>query len=133
MSAQRFLENYKKLETMVANKRIERLRKFEQATDITAKLSDMKVKTSGNKQRVAEAAVDCAMIDERIKELEAQMQHIIDTIEKLPTAQYDVLHKRYIQYLEFDNIASEMNYSKSWTEKIHRKALESIESLLNSA
>jgi DNA-directed RNA polymerase specialized sigma subunit len=133
MTAEQYLENYKKLETMVANKRVERQRKLEQATDITSKLTDIKVKSSGSKQKVADAAIDCATIDKRIEELEAEMQEIIDTIEQLPELQYDILHKHYIQYMTLGEIANIRNYSKSWVEKTHRKALDAVESLLKSA
>lgn len=133
MTAVHYLENYRKLETMVANKRKEKLRKLEQATDITSKLTDIKVNSSGSKQKVADAVIDCVAIDKRIAELEAQMQEIIDTIEKLPELQYDILHKRYIQYWTTEEIAESRSYSKSWVEKIHRKALNAVESLLNSA
>ncbi len=132
MTAEQYLECYKKLETMVANKRVERLRKLEQATDITSKLTDVKVKSSGSKQKVADAAIECAAIDKRIEELEAQMQKIIDTIEQLPELQYDVLHKRYVQYMTINEIASSRNYSRCWVDKTLRKALNAVESLLNS-
>ena len=133
MTAEEYLQSYQKKETIIANKRIERKRKLEQATDITSKLTEVKVKSSSNKQKVAAAAINCAAIDKQIEKLESEMQEIINTIEKLPELQYDILHKRYIQYWTMDEIAESRNYSKSWVEKTHRKALDAVESLLNSA
>ena len=57
-------------------------------------------------------------------------QDITDTIALLPMADYNTLHKVYIQSLSFKEIASETDYSNVTTA--HGRALQRLQKLLDT-
>ena len=68
--------------------------------------------------------------NEKIDELVDYKQHVIKTIEKLKPIEYDVLHKRYIQGMQFEEIGAVRRKSKSWATTWHGIALKSLNRIL---
>ena len=58
-------------------------------------------------------------------------QEIIRTIELLNATEYDVLHKRYIQGMTFDEIGAAKHKSKSWATTVHGRALQNLNLILD--
>ena len=55
-----------------------------------------------------------------------EKQAIIRTIERLPSLEYDVLHKIYIQGKNLVTVAEELDYSVQGIKNIKRRALEDV-------
>lgn len=136
--AKDYLGQIKKIDSLINNKIKEREQWFELATSCTAKLGDDKVQSSGSQQKMADAMHRCMEIDKEIEkyidELIDKKLEIINTIEKLPEKEYDVLHKIYIQELSFDETAESMKppKSRSWVNSKHGIALQLLAELLVS-
>lgn len=106
MNAKEFLKKIRKIDTQIKNKKIE-------------------LKTA----RVLGVSVN--KIEGDVDMLFAERQEIISIIEGLPEAEYDVLHKVYVQCKTLQEVAFERNISYSLTTTIHGRALKHVEGLLN--
>lgn len=133
IDAKEYLEQIRKIDTMIENKLAEQQRCLDIALNVTTSLGE-KVQSTPNGQRASSAMdkyIDLGReIDVCINELYATKQEIIKTIEQLCEPEYDVLHKMYVQYLTFDEIADKRQKSKSWATTTHGHALISLEKLL---
>ena len=54
--------------------------------------------------------------------------HVLDRLDD--DRQYDILHKRYIQYKSWEQIAAEMHYTYRWVCIMHGRALKSVDTIL---
>jgi DNA-directed RNA polymerase specialized sigma subunit len=70
---------------------------------------------------------------EAISKLDFEKRKIIRTIEKLPEAEYDVLHKVYVQHLTLQEVAAERDISYSLAATIHGRALKRLENIINES
>lgn len=99
MEAQKYLLQIKKIDTLIRNKNIEVI-------------------------QAAKLGVDASYIRNSIKQLQNDKQCIIDYIQQLPEAEYDVLHQRYVQGKAFCEIADNRDVSYSAVTTIHGRALK---------
>lgn len=107
LSAKDYLKQIKKIDTQIANKA------FEMQTLLSQGLIDM-------------ASIET----QHIAALQSQKREIIAVIEQLPEAEYDVLHKVYVQDKTLQEVASDRNISYSLVTTIHGKALKMVEKLI---
>lgn len=70
------------------------------------------------------------VLDEMAK-LQGEKQAIIKMIEQLPEADYDVLHKIYVQYETLYEVAADRGISYSLATTIHGRALKKLEKIVN--
>lgn len=133
--AQVYLEQVEKLNAMIENKTAEVAQWRDVALGITSHSEGERVQSSGSQQKMADAIdkivdlqteINC-MIDSLIN----LKKEIISTIEMLNATEYDVLHKRYIQGMQFDEIGAAKGKSKSWATTIHGRALQSVNKILD--
>lgn len=130
MEAKRYLEEYKKIDTMILNKTIEAEQWEALAQSITANMGGEKVQSSSNQQKMQDYICNKIDIEAEIDALIAKKQDITDTIALLPMADYNILHKVYIQSLSFKEIASdEKDYSNVTTA--HGRALQRLQKILD--
>lgn len=133
--AQEYLEQVDKLNAMIENKMAEVKQWRDVALGITSNSEGERVQSSGSKQKMADAldrVVDLqAEINALIDRLIDLKQEIIRTIEQLNATEYDVLHKRYIQGMTFDEIGAAKHKSKSWATTVHGRALQSLNGILD--
>lgn len=130
MEAKRYLEEYKKIDTMILNKTIEAEQWEALANSITANMGGEKVQSSSNQQKMQDYICNKIDIESEIDALIAKKQDITDTIALLPMADYNILHKVYIQSLSFKEIAvDEKDYSNVTTA--HGRALQRLQKLLD--
>lgn len=126
-----YLKQPQRLEVMIKNKLIERQQLKDIAFSITANSDGERVQSSGSQQKMANAVdrwVDMeAEINGLIDRLVVTKKEVIATIEQLSTAEYDVLHKLYIQGMTFDEVAAAKDRSKSWATTIHGRALVNVQ------
>ena len=107
MRAQEYLGRIKKIDTVLKNKAFEIKRLRDLGLNIGRTLDD-------------------------VANLETERDGIIKTIEMLPEAEYDVLHKRYVQHETLQEIASDRKISYSLVTTIHGRALKKVEEIIHT-
>lgn len=135
MKAKDYLKQIEKLDTLIQNKLAEKARWKDVALGITTTTDGERVQSSGSQQKMADAINRCIDIERDIDSFIDRMvdlkSEIIQTIEQLNPTEYDVLHKRYIQNMTFDEIAETKRKSKSWATTVHGRALQSVQRILD--
>lgn len=135
--AQVYLEQVQKLDSIIRNKMIEKNQWREIALGITANMDGERVQSSGTKSKMADAIQKCVDIE---AEIDGLIDQLIDlkievtrTIEQLDSPiEYNILHMRYIQYMEFQEIADHFKQQYTWATTTHGRALKSVEKKLNN-
>lgn len=94
-----------------------------------------RVQSSGSKEKMADAVCRYTEIESEINAkiglLIDTKRDVINTIEKLNEAEYDVLHKIYIQNMDFQELAIQMGKSYSTIINLHGRALEHLQKILD--
>lgn len=125
-----WLEQVAKLDELIIGKLAERDRLMALATNVTAKPMDgMPYSNTGTVSRKIEnAVIELTMLsnetDALIQKFTNLKKEVIETIEKLPHNEYAVLHRRYIRYMAWEEIALDLNYSTIQVWRIKKKALK---------
>lgn len=136
MKAQDFLRQVRKLDLQIQNKLIEKQQWRDVALGITANMDGESVQSSGAKSKMADAINKCidveAEIDCLVDKLIEVKKEVIQTIEQLDSpTEYDVLHRRYIQFLSLQEIADDYRKDYGWATTTHGRALKSLQSILD--
>ena len=136
MKAQEFLRQVRKLDLQITNKLIEKQQWRDIALGITANMDGERVQSSGGKSKMAEAVeklVDAETeIDSLVDKLIDVKKEVIQAIEQLDSpTEYDVLHRRYIQFLSLQEIADHYRKDYGWATTTHGRALKSLQSILD--
>ena len=135
MRSKEYLLQIRKYDTMIHNKQAEVDHWKTVACSTSTYSEGERVQSSGNPHKM-ESAVD------RYVDLQAEItadidryidlkQKVIRTIENLPVAEYDILHKVYVQGLTFDEVAAIADRSYSWATTVHGRALARLQRLLD--
>lgn len=152
MKAKEYLQQLEQLEYLIENKKQEREQWRMMAMSSTAGAAadtGVRVQTSGNKQRMADAIIESVYIGDEIEQAIAQAlikrQEIISHIEMLNADAYNILHKRYVGIVEKDKsgkkktrrltlqeIADEAGKSYSLITTIHGSALKELQKIINA-
>lgn len=137
MKAQDFLRQVRKLDLQITNKLIEQQQWKDIALGITANMDGERVQSSGSKSKMANAVEKCVdmetEIDSLIDKLIDTKKEVIQTIERLDSpTEYDVLHRRYIQFLSLQEIADHYRKDYGWATTTHGRALKSLQEILDS-
>ena len=134
--AQIFLEQVERLDTIIANKLIEKQQWKDIALGITANMDGERVQSSGSKDKMGNAVVKCvdieAEIDRLIDNLIETKKSVLRVIEQLysPT-EYNVLHMRYIQYKSLQEIADDYGKDYEWAKSTCKRGCSHVQVILN--
>lgn len=135
MKAKDYLQQLQKLDKLIENKLIEKRQWECIATNTTVPLGRERVQSSGNPQKVADAVCSYTDLESEITacidRLVDQRKEIISTIEMLEVAEYDLLHKIYVQYLTLQDAATALDKSYTWVTTMHGTALKHIQRILD--
>lgn len=135
MNAKLFLRQLRKLDRMIENKLIEKDQWKNIASGTSSPALGEKVQTSSNPQKMADAVckyIDMEYeIDKYIDTLVDAKNDVINVIEQLDATEYDILHKRYVQYLELVDIADMYGKTYSWVTTVHGRALQNVQTILD--
>lgn len=136
MDAKDFLRQPEKLDMLIRNKLIEQAQWKDIALGITANMGGERVQTSGSQQRMADALNKCidmeSEIDSIIDRLVDNKKAVVAVIEQLDSpVEYDVLHRRYIQYQSLQEIADHYGKEYGWATTVHGRALKGVQSILD--
>lgn len=105
------------------------------AQKATSTLSDMPKAPGRNTSRLEEIVVKIVMLEEEINkdidtlvDTKVQITELIN--EMLDKEQQMVLEKRYLNFLSFEQIAVDLNFSIQHVFRIHKQALLAIEPVI---
>lgn len=135
MKAKEYLLQVSKLDKLIQNKLIEKEQWMTMAMSTTASSDGDRVQSSGSQQKMADAVCKYVEIEQQIDKcidaLVDTKQGVIETIERLPAIEYDILHKVYIQYKSLDDVASIYDKTYSWVTTVHGRALKHVQHVLD--
>lgn len=135
MDAKEFLRQPEKLDVLIRNKLIEKDQWRDIALGITANMEGERVQSSGTQSKMADAInklIDMeAEIDSLIDRLIDKKKAVVAVIEQLDSpTEYDVLHRRYIQYQSLQEIADSYRKEYGWATTVHGRALKGVQAIL---
>lgn len=134
--AQIYLEQVQGLDAKIKNKLIEQQQWKDIALSITANMDGERVQSSGAKSKLANAIDKCvdmeAEIDWLVDKLIEIKKEVIQTIEQLYSPiEYDILHKRYIQFMTLQEIADHYSRDYDWAKVNCQRACCHVQAILN--
>ena len=133
MEVKKYLKQIRKLDLIIQNKVAEKQRWLDAAMSTTVSTEGERVKSSGSQQKMADAIdnyIDIGReVDEIIRQRAKEREEIIATLEQLPAK--DVLHKIYVQYMTFSEVADSCGNSYSWATTVHGRALKNLQKILD--
>ncbi|MBR3592167.1 MAG: hypothetical protein IKL46_04880 [Clostridia bacterium] len=134
MTAKEYLEQIKKIDTIINNKLIECEHWKKLAESVSAASDEVRVQSSGSKQKMADAVIKYVDIEREINEhidhLIEVKKDVINTLEYLPEVEYDVLHKIYVQNKTLYEVADERDVSYPSVASAHGRGLALVENIL---
>lgn len=131
-----YLSQVYRLDKLIDNKLIELNTLKEMGTSISAVNYDIKVKTSVHSDKVSNTIFKIIDLEENINEdinkLVDIKKDVIETIDKIDDNDLKcLLQCRYLQFKTWEQIAVEMEFSYQWVHKLHARALDKIENLID--
>lgn len=132
MDARSYLEQIQKIDKMIENKMIEKEQWESIATGTAGQVYGERVQTSVNRSKMSDAVIKAIGIEKDIERLTKKRRQIMDVIERLPAAEYDLVHKVYVQGLSVFEVAEEYGKSYQWGTKVHRSALRNVQEILKN-
>ena len=133
--AKEFLQSYRKSEYKLRmyENAIADIR--ERATRINAVLYPDRIQAGYNSDRIGDAAVMIADTEERMREevskAQSQLDQITAVIMRVPDGiLQSLLLARYVRFLTWDQVAEEICCEVRNTYRLHGKALQEVENLL---
>jgi len=124
-----WLDQVKKLDELINAKLAERQQLWDMATKITPELSGMP-HGGGVSDRVGNTAVRLADLAKETDDLvDRYVDHrdlVIKTLEKLPPMEYGALHRHFIQYMTWEEVAADMGKSYMQVWRYKKKGLETL-------
>lgn len=137
MKAKEYLLKIEKNEKLINNKRDElfKLRCMAESTTIDSANESVQSSASSDKLGNLVARIvdlENEIISDSIKAV-SDMQERIAAIEQIDDAtEYDVLYKRYVKHLTLQQVSEELNYTYEWICKLHGRALEKIQQIIET-
>lgn len=137
MKAKEYLLKIEKNEKLINNKRDElfKLRCMAESTTIDSANESVQSSASSDKLGNLVARIvdlENEIISDSIKAV-SDMQDRIATIEQIDDAtEYDILYKRYVKHLTLQQVSEELNYTYEWICKLHGRALEKIQQIIET-
>jgi DNA-directed RNA polymerase specialized sigma24 family protein len=135
MNAQTWLEQVKKLDQLINAKLAEREQVWSMITSATASDSDGMPKPKGGvSDIVGDGVVKLRLLADEIDGLIDRYvdlkQEVTAVLEKLPEKEYGVLHRHYIRYMTWEQVAEDMEYSVRQIHRIKDKSLKNLEDVI---
>lgn len=136
LDAKEFLRQPEKLDVLIKNKLIEQQQWRDIALGITANMDGERVQSSGTKNKMGDAVERCVDMEAEISSLVDKLidikKEVVQTIERLYSPiEYDVLHKRFIQYKTLQEIADEYKKDYGWAKSTCKRAVRHVQVLLD--
>lgn len=131
MKAERYLDRVRMIDAMIGNKRREHQRWVDAAEGLGGVASGDRVQSTRNLHRGADAIGNYIDLEAEIKALESEKQNIIRTLERLPSVEYDILHKLYVQDYSMKDVSYQYKKSYDWVRLKKRNGLRLLQEILD--
>ncbi len=144
VNAKQYLNQIKRLDTQINNKQIELEQLRVMSKSITGiDYSSDKVQSTGSKDKLGDIVAKFVDKQNEINKLIDKFvdvkQEAINVIEQVSDVdEYNILHKRYVQYMTFDAIATSIikkngeRMTYQWVCELHKRALIKVQQILDS-
>ena len=131
MTAEEYVRRIQKLDIIVKNKLLEHARWVGVAEGLGGASLGDRVQASRNLQKIPDAISNYIDIESEIKALELERQRIMQTIEKLPAYEYDIIYMLYVEDCTLKEIAYKYKRSYDWAKARKKKALQLLQNILD--
>lgn len=131
MTAEEYLDQIKKIDSMIKNRLRDHARWVEVADGLGGAFDGERVQSSRNLHRGADAIGNYIDIEREISALKRERQEIINTIERLPSTEYDLIYKLYVEDYSMKELAYSKKKSYDWVKFKKKRALMLIQSMLD--
>lgn len=131
MNAETYLDRIKKIDSMIKNKLRDYARWVEVADGLGGAALGERVQSSRNLHRGSDAIDTYIDIEREINALKKERQSIIATIEQLPSTEYDVIYKLYVEDYTMKELAYHAGKSYDWVKSKKKHGLELVQGLLD--
>lgn len=131
MTAEQYLNQIERIDTSIAIKRKEYARLVAKANSMGGFSVGERVQSSRNLQSGADAIAEYIDVEREIKALVAKKKAILDTMEKLPSKEYQILYRVYVEGAMIKELPSEFKKSYPWVLLMKRRALEHLQAILD--
>lgn len=134
MTAYDYLNTIRILDALIQSKLEEQQQLKELATQITQAGDGMphaigvSDKVGNTVSKLVDLQNDTAVL---VEEYQNKRQEIIKILELLPPNQYAVLHKRFVLFKKWEEIADEMMYSERQVHRIRKRAIRLVQYILD--
>ena len=129
-----WLEQVRKLDELIDAKLAERDKLWAMATSVTVDSDGMPHAKGNVSDPVGNAAVKLRMLAEEIDRLiDVYVEHkeqVIRALEKLPHNEYGVMHRHYIRYMTWEDVAEDMGYSTVQIWRLKKNALKILQDVI---
>lgn len=137
MKAKEYLEGIKRLDNIINSLIAEYDAIKGMTTKITASSEGDRVQASGSQERMADMVckmVDCQNnINANIDKYVNMRNNILEVLQLLDNADHiAVLYKRYFEFKKWEQIACEIGIGWRGTLKLHGRALNAMDKILNN-
>lgn len=107
----------------------------EMVTRITPVLKQDVVSSSSSQDKLGDTVAKIADLRVKInQDVDAFVDLKREALAKLAKVEkpeyYDILHKRYVEYQSLEQIAVSMNYTYRWIRRLHGRALQAFEKVM---
>lgn len=107
----------------------------EMVTRITPVLKQDVVSSSSSQDKLGDTVAKIADLRVKInQDVDAFVDLKREALAKLAKVEkpeyYDILHKRYVEYQSLEQIAVSMNYTYRWIRRLHGRALQAMERVM---
>ncbi len=132
MNAVEYLNRINKIEAIIKNKTVERQRWVEISRSCGEFSIGERVQSSGNPHKMTDAIATYMDIDKEIDALRKEIKAIFKVIERLPTIEYDIIHKIHVQKLTISDVAELYDKSYSWVTTTKSNAIKHLQTILDA-
>jgi DNA-directed RNA polymerase specialized sigma24 family protein len=132
MNAETYLDRIKKIDSMIKNKLRDYARWVEVADGLGGAALGERVQSSRNLHRGSDAIDTYIDIEREINALKKERQAIIQTIEQLPSDEYGVLYKLYVENYTLKEIAHHFGKCYDWARYKRQDGLRLVQDLLDA-
>ena len=131
MTAEEYVKRIQRIDVIVHNKLYEHARWVGVAEGLNGASVGDRVQASRNLQKIPDAIGKYIDIEGEIRALELERQSIMQTIEKLPAIEYEVLYMFYVKDCSLKEIAYHFKRSYDWAKARKKKALQLLQDMLD--
>lgn len=136
MKAREYLQQLRKMDLMIINKKTQILFLWDMARSITSTLKEVNVQGSGSADPMADTVAKIVDLQTEIKsDIDSYVEAKLEAIRLINMVDNDeyisILFRRYINYDSWRMIASDMHYTRQSVIKKHDLAIDAFQKVLD--